>query len=236
MHIEDELGRWLTTSIPDKRQHKLRNAKVVLNYYGFGELAWPTLEEIRIKFKVGTRERVRQVINASFRDAAELKDLPVATKIFGIIESHECVPIPEIRAQLVREGLVSGNTTLRGLLNLARNFGACQDYDLYDSSLETLSRSGAEFDSKTFLVRKDARIKLKMGLKRARTLPGLLGLAKFDYLRAEIEDSAESERLIQFVRSAPNACIVLDGSEEWYVVPGRKPIKLQNPSNSIPNN
>ena len=45
MHIEQELEGWLRKSIPDTRNNKLRDIKVVLSYYGFGGLVWPTLEE-----------------------------------------------------------------------------------------------------------------------------------------------------------------------------------------------
>ena len=223
MHVEQELEEWLTSNIRDNRENKSRNIKAVLNYYGFGELASPTLEQIGIRLSIGTRERVRQVINANFKEPVELRQLHVATRIFEIIQSHQCVPIPEIRTQLVREGLASQNTTLRGLLNLARDLKTCEGYDLYDSSLKKLSRSEAEFDSKTFLVHKDTLVKLQKSLKRARTLVGLLGLAKFDYLRSELGDGVETEtdRLIQFIRGAPDACIILDEGEEWYIFEDR---------------
>lgn len=58
MHIEEELKEWLTSNISDKRQNKARYIEAVLNYYGFGKLAWPTLEEIGIHLSIGTRERV----------------------------------------------------------------------------------------------------------------------------------------------------------------------------------
>lgn len=126
MHVEQELEGWLASSIPDKRANKLRDIKAVLNYYGFGSLAWPTLEEIGLRLSIGTRERVRQIINYEFRDRVELRQLPIAKRIFRRIQSYECVPVPEIRAQLVKEGLASENTTLRGLLNLARHLSPLQ--------------------------------------------------------------------------------------------------------------
>lgn len=129
--------------------------------------------------------------------------------------------IPEIKTQLTLKGLISENTTLRGLLNLARDLNTCEDYDLYDIALKRLSRSEAEFDSRTFLIHRDTLVMLRRNLKRARTLPGLLGLAKFDYLRAELGDRVETHSLMQLIRETQNACIMVDEGDEWYIFEDR---------------
>lgn len=219
MHIEQELEEWLKKSIPDKNKNKRRDIKVVLNYYGFGDLASPTLEQLGSKLQVGTRERTRQVINDSFRNIKNLANLPTAEKIFGIIESHDCISISELKSQLVREGLASENTTIRGLLKLARDFDLCKNYEIYDTSLEPLSRSDDEFGGNAFLIKSETRSTLKKQLKKARTLPGQLGLANFEYLHSEIGNSIDTDRVIEFIRCTPNVCIVQD--DEWYIFEDR---------------
>lgn len=171
---------------------------------------------------IGTRERVRQVINEGFRKSVKIKQLPIAKKIFEIIQSNECVSIPEIRSQLVREGLASENTTLRGLLNLGRDLHFCEGFDLYDNELAKLSRSEAEFDDNTYLIHRDTLSKLKRGLKKAKTLPGLLGLSKVEYLRSELGNGVETERVIQFIRGASDICIINEEGEEWYIFEDRE--------------
>lgn len=228
MHIEEELEQWLAASIPGEKKNKRRDIKVVLNCYGFGDLAWPTDEEIGIELGVGGRERVRQVKNDSFLNSVKLDQLPIAKKTFELIESHACIPIPEVRSQLVREGLSSENTTIRGGLNLAHAFGRCSNFELYDSTLEPLSRSEAEFGGNTFLIQKDTRARLKEGLKKARTLPGRLGLAKFDYLRSELGSDADAESLVNIIRNTSDVCIVREQGDDWYVFEDRDNTLINN--------
>lgn len=221
MHIEQELHNWLVQNIPEKRKEKSRNISIVLNYYGFGDLPWPTLEEIARQFTVGTRERVRQIINISFRDHVKPAQLPVANSTFDAIEQHHIVPVPKLRAELIDLGLASADTTVRGVLNLARDFGRCDGYDLYDSSLNKVARSEAEFDSNTFLVNPNVLSALKSGLKKARTLPGLLGLSRFEYLRSELGDTEITERVLAFVSESPDAIKARVGNEIWYIYENR---------------
>ena len=46
---------------------KFRNIEIIAYYYGFRDAAWPTLEETAKRFGVGTRERIRQILNENFR-------------------------------------------------------------------------------------------------------------------------------------------------------------------------
>ena len=59
--------QWLKDHIPDKRANKDRDIDAVLLHYGFGDLAWPTLEQIGKELSIGTRERVRQVLKENFK-------------------------------------------------------------------------------------------------------------------------------------------------------------------------
>lgn len=228
MHIEQELEEWLASHIPANRQDKIRNTKAILSYYGFGELACPTLEEISQQLSFGTRERVRQVKKEHFKNSVELQQLPVATRIFEILQSHGFAPVPKIREQLAMDGLASERTTLKGLLRLARDLNACEGYDLYDSSLKKLRRAEAESDRGTFLVREDTLARLKKNLKVAERLPGLLGLARFEYLRSELGDGVETDRIMQLVRATPSACIIRDEGDEWYVFEDRDNTLINN--------
>lgn len=152
MHIEQELRNWLESTIPNRQREKSRNTQIVLNYYGFGDLPWPTLEDIANQFSMGNRERIRQIINSSFRDHISDEQLPIANSTFLEIEKYTVVSIPELRKILLTKGLASAGTTVRGVLNLARDLNRCKEYDLYDTSLDRVSRFEAEFDSNTFLI------------------------------------------------------------------------------------
>lgn len=221
MHIEQELRNWLVENISEKRREKFRDIHIVLNYYGFGDLPWPTMEEVAEKFEIGTRERVRQIINSSFRDDVILTQLPIASSVFDAVERHNIVSISELRAELIERELASSDTTIRGILNLARDFNRCDGYDIYESSLNIVGRSEAEFNSSTFLISKDALPILKSGLQKASTLPGLLGLSRFEYLRSELGANETSERVLSFVSGSPDAVKVRAKNETWYIYENR---------------
>ena len=220
MHIEQELHNWLDENIPEKRKEKSRNIRIILNHYGFEDLPWPTLEEIAKQFSV-SKERVRHIITKYFIHPVTSTQLPIANAVFAAIEQHDLVPVPELRAELIDQGMASANTTVRGVLNLARDLGRCYDYHLYDSSLNKVVRSEDEFDSNTFLVNPNSLSKLQSGLKNARTLPGLLGLSRFEDLRSRIGDTETAERVIAFVNESPDAIKVNAGDERWYIYEDR---------------
>lgn len=66
MSIENELLAFLSSQIKDG-SNKARDIEIVNHYYGFNDSVWPTLDETAKKFNIGTRERVRQLLNAKFR-------------------------------------------------------------------------------------------------------------------------------------------------------------------------
>lgn len=221
MNIEQELLEWLGHNIPEQRKEKPRNIQIILSYYGFGDLPSPTLDELARNFSIGTRERVRQIINNTFRNRATLKQLPIANDILDAVAEYDLVSIPELRSILEFEGLLSPATSIRGVLNLGRDLGWQESYDIYDSSLTRVSRSEAEFDSNTFLVKGSALPDLKKGLRKARTLPGQLGLSRLDYLRSEFSNAKLAERIIIFVHESPDAVKVNAGNEHWYIYEDR---------------
>jgi hypothetical protein len=196
---------------------------------GFGDSYWPTLVEVADKFPdVTTRERIRQIINESFELATQIDDLPVAKNVFEIIESHDCISVSQLKAELIQEGLASQNTTIRGILILAKNFGVCQNHNLYDANLKTLLRSIEEFDTASYLLQRETFSRLKKQLKKAQTLPGRRGLANLEYLYSEIDDSQDVEQVIKFIRNTPNVCLVEEGAEEWYIYENRNNILLNS--------
>lgn len=221
MNIEQELEQWLSTHIPDTRKQKARDLTAVLIYYGFGDLAWPTLEQIGQQLSIGTRERVRQVINQTFKDHATIDQLPRLRAALHTISKVEIAPLPQLRQDLMDAGYISGNIHIRGLLNLANDLGVLENYDLYDNKLNTLVRAEAEFDEKTFIAAQLTVQELKAGLRKARTLPGLLGLARFEYVRSLLGDSVLADRIIGLIRLSSDAEYVEHKGQEWYIFEDR---------------
>lgn len=216
MNVEEELSQWLDKNIPQRRANKPRDAQAVLLHYGFGDIAWPTLEQIGEQLSIGTRERVRQVLNSTFKTKASIEHFPVLRVALEEISKVDFESIPEIRKRLTSLGVISPSTRIRGLLNLGSDLRAIVNYEFVDHNLTKLSRSEAEFDEKTFLGTKSAIGDLKKTFKKAKTLPGLLGLATKAYLEDEIGSEA-ADRIWRFMELGAEAEVIQDGDQQWYI-------------------
>ncbi len=108
-----------------------------------------------------------------------------------------------------------------GSTSLARDLKRCNGYEIYDTSLNKVTRSEAEFDTNTFLIGPDVISKLKSGLKKARTLPGQLGLSKFEYLRSELSNNKYADNIFEFVDKSSNAIKVKVNNDNWYIYENR---------------
>ncbi|MGC0121261.1 hypothetical protein [Pseudoalteromonas piscicida] len=220
MNVEEELSHWLDINIPQKSSNKSRDAKAVLLNYGFGDIAWPTLEKIGEQLSIGTRERVRQVLNSTFKTKASIEHFPILKVALEEIRKVDFESIPEIRKRLTSLGVISPSTRIRGLLNLGMDLRAIGSYEFVDHNLNKLARSEAEFDEKTFLSTKSALIELKKTFKKANTLPGLLGLANKIYLKNEIGSEA-AERVWRFMELSAEVEVIQDGEQHWYIFEDR---------------
>ncbi|WP_156413929.1 MULTISPECIES: hypothetical protein [unclassified Guyparkeria] len=220
MSVEEELSQWLDTNIPQRRENKSRDAQAVLLHYGFGDIAWPTLEQIGDQLSIGTRERVRQILKSAFKAKASIEDFPVLQVALEEISKVDFESIPVIRKRLTRLGVISPSTRILGLLNLGSDLGAIGNYQFVDHNLKKLSRSEAEFDEKTFLGTKSAIVDLKRFFKKAKTLPGLLGLATKAYLENEIGPEA-ADRIWRFMELGAEAEVIQDGDQQWYIFEDR---------------
>lgn len=227
MNVEKELRKWLETNIPSRKQNKSRDVQAVLLHYGFGDMAWPTLEQIGEQLSIGTRERVRQVLNSTFKSKATIDDFPILSSALEEINRNDFDAVSQVRAKLIRSGIISESTRIRGLLNLGSDLNAIGDYELVDHELSKLSRLEAEFDEKAFVGTKAAITELGSAYKRAKTLPGLLGLASREALYDSIGSQA-AEKIWRFMELSANVEFIEDGSERWYI--------FENRDNTLVNN
>ena len=227
MNVEKELRKWLETNISSRKQNKSRDVQAVLLHYGFGDMAWPTLEQIGEQLSIGTRERVRQVLNSTFKSKATIDDFPILSSALEEINRNDFDAVSQVRAKLIRSGIISESTRIRGLLNLGSDLNAIGDYELVDHELSKLSRLEAEFDEKAFVGTKAAIKELSSAYKRAKTLPGLLGLASREALYDSIGSQA-AEKIWRFMELSANVEFIEDGSEHWYI--------FENRDNTLVNN
>lgn len=218
MYIEEELLDYLDLKISAKRKDKSRNIKLIAYYYGFGESPWPTLEQVAKEFNVGTKERVRQIINTNFRDSLSIDAFPNTIRVAEIVKSYDFISSQEIIQQLIHEGLGDVTICLVGIFNLLQDLDICNDYDIYDCKLRRLSRSSLNSQASSYLIHQNIVSDLNVKIKKARTLPGLLGLACLDDLRSELGNSNDVSfsNVIDLISSSENYCYVEFEGQKWY--------------------
>lgn len=227
MNVEQELALWLDANIREGKKNKARDTRAVLLHYGFGDIAWPTLEQIGEQLSIGTRERVRQVLNSTFKTKASIESFPVLRAAFQEIRQIEFESIPLIRNKLVSVGVISPSTRIRSLLNLGSDLNAVDDYDFVDHELSKLSRSEAEFDEKTFLGTRSAIEALRGAYKKAKTLPGQLGLASREYLYDEIGSEA-AEKIWRFMELSGEVEFIQHDDQQWFIFEDRDNTLVNN--------
>jgi hypothetical protein len=149
-----------------------------------------------------------------------IDQLPTLRAVLDHIQQVDLEPIPNVRQHLTDKGLISANTRIRGLLNLGADLDYLTGYELVDHQLKKLTRAEAEFDEKTYVGTRTAIQILKNDLRKAKTLPGQLGLAKFEYIQKELGfDRAELIKI--FIEQNDTAEFVRDGGATWYIFEDR---------------
>lgn len=220
MNTERELALWLDATIPEGKPNKPRDIKAVLLYYGFGNDAEPTLEQIGEQLSIGTRERVRQVLSSTFKAKASIDDFPVLRAALQRINQLEFTTIPEIREELVNSGVISQNTHIRGLLKLGSDLSAIGAYELVDHELCKLTRSEAEFEEVAFIGTNTAITRLRVAYQKAKTLPGQLGLASRHHL-ADLIGLEAADNAWSLIKLRADSKFIQDGDQEWYILEDR---------------
>lgn len=222
MLIEEELLSYLETNIREG-ENKARDKQIIAFYYGFGDVAWPTLEQVANQFGLNERERVRQIIKDKFQKNATSENFPRASRLAELIEQSNFSSSDSIGRLLVEERLAPQDANLRGLLNLLEDLGLCIDFDIYDPLLRPVARSMASSDESAFLVRSKQLPRLRKALKVARTLPGLIGLANESYLSEALQDTdTNTLKYVQtLLRSSRDCCYIESDGQTWFCVEGR---------------
>jgi hypothetical protein len=111
MSIENELADFLNDSLKEQPT-KSRDIELIHYYYGFRGAVWPTLEETAKRFDVGSRERVRQILNSKFRERVKVNDLPSVSGLARLITSKRIVRSDKISEAVSPASLVQSEVPL----------------------------------------------------------------------------------------------------------------------------
>ncbi|MBN6535257.1 hypothetical protein JZM39_05620 [Acinetobacter pittii] len=219
MDIQNELECFLNINLKES-PNKNRNIQITTFYYGFGDTSWPTYEETAKYFKVGTRERIRQLLNKKFRDYVKITDLPTLKKAYELIESQGFWIASQLEKQLILQGLVTKGYSLKGLLNLLNDVGVGCEYELYTPELEKASRASLDLWKDTYLIN-NKEIKIGQNLlKKAKQLPGRCGIANLQYLFNELGQHYQLVKSL--IESSSTSWCYEHGDDFWYLFENRE--------------
>jgi len=224
MGIENELVGFLESSIKDGA-NKSRDIEIVKFYYGLNESPWPTLEETASRFGVGTRERIRQLLNSKFRDNVSKSSIPSINDFLEILQSREYWLISEFEEEIYDSEIIEKESQLKGIFNLIDDINLNHGYEFYTPELKRATRNSIATSKNIFLIRKANVKNIEKLFKKAQGLPGRYGIANLTYIKEEL---GQYYSLVSFlIESSPTSWVRVVGDEYWYI--------FENKDNTIIN-
>lgn len=218
MSIENELVDFLESTIKDGA-NKGRDIEIVKFYYGLNESPWPTLEETASRFSVGTRERIRQLLNSKFRDNVSKNSIPSLKDLVEVLHSRDYWLVSEFEEKICAAGLVDRESHLKGIFNLIDDVNLDCGFDFFTPDLKRASRSSMASSKNIFLIRESSVKATEKSLKKAQDLPGRCGIAKLNYLKDELGQYYSLVSLL--IESSPTSWVRVIGDDYWYVFENR---------------
>ncbi|HCG9113907.1 hypothetical protein P3602_06595 [Vibrio parahaemolyticus] len=219
MNIQKELMDFLDRNLKESTD-KSRNIGITTFYYGFGEASWPTYEETAKHFNVGTRERIRQILNGNFRDYVKIGDLPNLTKVNHLIQSESFWIASHLEKLLISQEFVTEDFSVKGLLNLINDVEAGCEYELYTPELKKASRASLNSWDNTYLIDNNEIKVVRALLKKAKGLPGRCGIANLKYLSDEL--GSHFKLIKSLIESSPTSWCYEYSDDFWFLYENRE--------------
>lgn len=226
MSIEKEIRGFLHTNLKEL-DTKSRDIDLVLYSYGFGKDLWPTLEDAGIEFSIGDTdgrrsERPRQIINSKFKMIARVSDFPSLNKFSSYLHSSPAHSFEDLKHYVEANSLFDGTQNLVSLIRLLNDLGEAKEYKIYTLGLNELTRSGYNENGEIIVGRTSTIKPLQKALTKAKTIPGLLGIAKLQYLFDEVElEDVETRILLHAIKSDPDSWFYSYNGETYYLFESR---------------
>ena len=124
MNVESELLAYLEqcTEINSNNEKQIaikqRNIDLTACYYGFRESKWPTYDEVAESYAIGTRERVRQIINKTFRNHAQAASFPAVRSCATVLKKRDYWTEESYQNALAANNIEVDGGNIQGLLDL----------------------------------------------------------------------------------------------------------------------
>ncbi|MGJ0625500.1 hypothetical protein [Xenorhabdus bovienii] len=218
MGIESELVNFLESNIKNGA-NKSRDIEIIKFYYGLNESPWPTLEETASRFGVGTRERIRQLLNSKFRSHVSKSSISSLNDFVNILQSREYWLTSEFEKEIYDAGLIGKESHLKGIFNLIEDVNIDCGFGLYTPELKLATRNSITTDKDMFLIKLSNVNNVEKSLKKAKILPGRCGIANLNYIKEELDEHYQLVSLL--IESSQTSWIRVTGNDYWYVFENR---------------
>ena len=229
MNVEDELLHYikesgvLKSNTENEISLKSRNIDLVACFYGFRESKWPTLEDVAEIYNIGSRERVRQIINKAFRDHAKSERLPAIKRCAAILEERSYWKAETYLNELFENGIEVRGNNVRGLLNLMRDLDLAPTYAAYTTDFREMRRGLLNQGLEIVLTTQHRCEELRCALKLVSDRPGRVGIANLNLLAEEQLWSEELHEIISHtITLHPRAWCWREGGNFWYTFEQRQ--------------
>jgi len=223
MTIENELLKFLNENIAES-ENKIRDINLIHYYYGFREDIEPTLEEAAIKYDVGETdsrrtERPRQILKHNFKDIVNPNDLPSAVKFAELLDDNKVISSARISEHLQQLGLVNSEANLVGLLRIVQHLNLAKDYEIYTPKLQKATKKTYLSSNNLFLIKVNKLSELRNALRKAKTLPGLRGIASISSLKNEFgEDFQYFDEIVEILKADADSWFYEQDDETYYLI------------------
>jgi hypothetical protein len=229
MNVESELLAYLEqcTEINSNNEKQIaikqRNIDLTACYYGFRESKWPTYDEVAESYAIGTRERVRQIINKTFRNHAQAASFPAVRSCATVLKKRDYWTEESYQNALAANNIEVDGGNIQGLLDLMHDLSLASDYQAYTTDFREMTRSLLNQGMEIILMTQQRAHALRRALKLASDRPGLVGIANLKLLADEEKWSSEFYRAIcDSVTLSPRAWSWQDGDNFWYTFEHRQ--------------
>ena len=198
-----------------------RNTKMILYYYGFGDSAWPSLEDTAHTWGLGTRERARQ-IKDRFLQSARAEMLPSLVNFIALLETSQYWVQTELSQRLADAGLVDGQFSLCGIFNLAKELALDLGYAIYTPHLDRLTRASLDRFEEYFIIRSSDEAQVRKFYRKARRAHRRSGLARLSSVTQGPDITMPLRRVLEdLVLCSDNVWTERAVGDIWYLFEDR---------------
>ena len=226
MSIENEIRDHMHSTLKELNT-KSRDIELVIYFYGFEDNLWPTLDDAANKFNVGDSdrrrsERPRQIINNKFKKLTNLSDLPSLKKFSEHLKSSNFHQPSKLAAYAKDNNLFEDDIKTISALRLLHDLGDCIDYQAYSADLSELTRSAIVSKQEFLIINNSVISNARKALKKAKTIPGLLGIAKLEYLKdTSISNLIAYDDIVATIKLNQDSWIMDKDDQQYYLFESR---------------